>query len=194
MQNLMTKKDFRKIVTERRGQAAPSDIEKDSRIIFNKVLQSNEYIMASAVYTYVDYKNEVKTREFMEKAWNDGKRVAVPRVKGKNMEFYYIDSMNDLEPGSKGILEPKKEMEQANAADALVIMPGVAYDVNLHRIGYGGGYYDRFMKENPWLYSMAVAFEFQVFDEIPTEEHDVRPVILITEQKIYRRMEKKIYE
>lgn len=191
MQNLTTKSDFRKIVMERRGQAAPSDIEKDSNLIFNKVAQSNEYIMSSAVYIYVDYKNEVKTINFMEKAWADGKRVAVPRVEGKKMEFYFIDSMNDLQPGKKGILEPKKNMELANAADALVIMPGVAFDPQLHRIGYGGGYYDRFMKENPWHYSIAVAFEFQMFDEVPFEQHDYKPVLLITEQKIYRRMEKK---
>ncbi|HAJ74635.1 MAG TPA: 5-formyltetrahydrofolate cyclo-ligase [Lachnospiraceae bacterium] len=191
--NLTSKNDFRKIVMERRGQAAPSDIENDSNIIFRKIAQSNEYIMSSAIYIYVDHKNEVRTKDFIAKCWTDGKRVAVPRVKGKDMSFYYIESMRDLEPGIKGIPEPKQDMEKADAADALVIMPGVAFDHERNRIGYGGGYYDRFMKKNPWLYSMAVAFEFQVFDEIPADEHDIKPSVLITEQKIYRKTGKKQY-
>ena len=102
-----------------------------------------EYEAASCVYCYVDYNHEVQTWPIMEQAIKDGKRVAVPRVDGTAMDFYYIASREDLEAGYFGIMEPKHGLPMAEERDALFLMPGVAFDRAHHRVGYGGGFYDR---------------------------------------------------
>ena len=90
-------------------------------------------------------------------------------------------------PGTFGIPEPVSG-DPISPGDALMIMPGTAFDRNLSRIGYGGGYYDRYLCENPNIQTVAVSYACQVFDSIPSEEHDVRPRILVTEDEIlYRR-------
>jgi 5-formyltetrahydrofolate cyclo-ligase len=190
-----TKETLRKMIRERRGQSAPSDISHDSDIIFRRIREMDEYIISGAVYCYVDMKNEVQTRKFIAQALTDGKMAACPRVnlKKKEMDFYYIDSLKDLEEGTMGILEPKQSCERADSASALLIMPGVAFDGQLNRVGYGGGYYDRYVKANPWHKTVAVAFEFQMFDEVPHDENDVRPQLLITESRIYQKPRKPVF-
>ena len=182
-----TKQQLRKLIRERRGQAATSDLARDSEIIFRKVCETNEYLMTSAVYCYVDYNNEVRTRDFLAQAIVDGKLVAVPRVEKDQIRFYYIDSLRQLEPGAMGILEPKKNTEQAKSANALVILPGVAFDTSCHRIGYGKGFYDRFLKAEPTHTTIAVAFDFQVFPEVPQDPDDFVPRRLFTESRRFFR-------
>ena len=185
--DVYTKEQLRKLIKERRGQAAPSDLDRDSEIIFRKLRETDEYLMASSIYCYVDFNNEVRTRTFIAQAIGDGKQVAVPRINGSRMAFYYIDSLRQLEPGTMGIPEPKKDTERARSASALMIMPGVAFDRDCHRVGRGGGYYDRFLQEEPTHVTIAVAFEFQLFDEVPHEETDVSPQQLFTESRRFRR-------
>ena len=100
------------------------------------------------------------------------------------MEFFHIENFGQLHPGTMGILEPE-EGALADGADALVIMPGVAFDRDRRRIGYGGGYYDRYLAAHPCLPTMAVAFDCQVLDEVPYDEYDIRPQILVTETSVY---------
>lgn len=182
-----TKETLRKLVHERRGQAASSDLVKDSEIIFRKILLMNEYFISGSIYAYVDYNNEVMTRAFISRALGDGKKVAVPRVEGDRMAFFYIDSLKSLKESPRGIMEPPKGADPADSEAALMIMPGVAFDPKCHRIGYGGGCYDKYLAEHPEHYTIAVAFDFQVFDEVPHEEHDFRPNCLITESRRFLR-------
>ncbi|MBR2189770.1 MAG: 5-formyltetrahydrofolate cyclo-ligase [Eubacterium sp.] len=183
----MTKEQYRKLIRERRGQAAPSDLVRDSEIIFRKIRETNAYLLTSSVYCYVDYNNEVQTRTFIAQAISDGKQVAVPRVEGDHISFYYIESLRQLVPGKMGILEPKKGTEGARSANALVIMPGVAFDTRCNRIGYGAGYYDKFLKAEPTHVTIAAAFDFQVFDEVPHDDLDIRPQWLFTESRRFHR-------
>lgn len=183
-----TKEQIRKLVHARRGQAAMTDLTRDSEIIFRKVLQMNEYIMAGSIYAYMDFQNEVMTRAFIARALGDGKRVAIPKVKDGTMEFRYIDSLRQVKEGTHGIMEPSEDTDQANSETAMMIVPGVAFDPQCHRIGYGGGYYDRYLTEHPNHITVAVAFDFQIFDEVPHEEYDVTPLYLFTES---RRFQKK---
>lgn len=187
--NTMSKEELRKLMKERRGQAAPSDLARDSEIIFRKIREMNAYLIASSIYCYVDMANEVQTKTFLAQAIAEGKQVAVPRVEDDGMHFYYIDSLRQIVTNSQGIPEPKPNTERADSANALVIVPGLAFDTNCARIGYGKGCYDRFLREEHTHMTVAVAFDFQVFDAVPQEADDVRPMWLITESRRFRRDE-----
>ena len=116
----------------------------------------------------------------MEEAWKLLKRVAAPKVHGEDMDYFYIRSMEDLEPGYFQIPEPKEGLAKAEEEDALVIVPGVAFDSHLHRCGYGKGFYDRYLKAHPHHTAIAIALEFQVVEEVPSEQFDVCPDMLVT--------------
>lgn len=182
-----TKEQLRKLVHARRGQAALSDLTRDSEIIFRKVSEMNEYIIANSIYAYMDFNNEVLTRAFIAKALGDGKHVAIPKVEDGKMKFYYIENLKQVEEGTHGIMEPKRGCDPADSETALMIMPGVAFDPKCHRVGYGGGFYDRYLTEHRNHITVAVAFDFQIFDEVPHEDSDVMPLHLITESRRYHR-------
>ena len=125
------------------------------------------------MYCYVDYEKEVGTRVIIEQAWKRGKRVAVPKVEGKEMKFFYVQSFEELKSGYKGILEPMNGV-LADASSALVILPAVAVDQEGYRLGYGGGYFDRYLEAHPQYETVALAFEMQVVKFLPREGFDRR--------------------
>jgi len=181
-----SKKDIRKHVLERRNCIPDKEWEDKSRLICEKVVTHPFFLLADAIYCYADYHGEVATRQIMEYAWKIGKKVATPKVLGDVMEFYYIQSFDDLEEGYKGIPEPK-QMNLALDEKALLIMPGAAFDRFGNRIGYGKGYYDKYLKAYPNHKTIAIAFELQMVETIPAEVHDICPDIIITEEKTYER-------
>lgn len=181
-----TKQSIRKRVFEYRRQAAPAQLISDSRTICEKILKMPEYQNSGWLYTYMDFNREVCTRELIEAAWDDGKRVAVPKVEGRDMTFYEITSFDQLRPGYFQIPEPEG-CSVSQAEDAVMIVPGVAFDTMRHRVGYGQGFYDRYLSTHRLHKTVAVAFDFQVMEEIPWEDLDVLPQILITQTRIYRQ-------
>lgn len=130
-----------------------------------------------------DYNHEVVTEYLIKEAWKAGKEVAVPKVVGKDMVFYKLTDFARLEPGYFGIPEPVSG-EIVNWSKALMIMPGVAFDRANHRVGYGGGFYDRYLEKHPQLERVAIAFSFQMLPEVPTEPTDICPQIIVTEEEI----------
>ena len=180
------KKQIRKEVSKRRKEASRQQVIDDSAIICDMFCQLEAFQNAKWVYLYIDCKNEVMTREIMKKALAMGKHVTSPKVVGKDMIFYEIQSLDDLEPGYFGILEPREGLPVADCEEALMVMPGVAFDRQKHRVGYGGGFYDRFLEKHPKFYTIALAFEFQMFDEVPVESTDILPDVVITEKNIYQ--------
>ena len=120
----------------------------------------------------------------IEAAWRDSKEVAVPKVVGQDMVFYKLTDFAQLEKGYFGIPEPARG-EIVQWEDAMMVMPGVAFDKENHRIGYGGGFYDRFLEKHPQIRRVAVAFEFQMLPEVPTEPTDISPEIIVTEKSAY---------
>ena len=184
---MATKQHIRKEALARRAEISETEAAEKSRAITERILALPAYRNAKCILLYIDVRGEVRTRELLEKAWEDGRRTAVPRCRDKRMDFVEISDLSDLEPGSFGIPEPLYG-NPIDPGDALMIMPGAAFDRHLCRIGYGGGYYDRYLCENPDVQTVAVSYACQVFDSIPSEEHDVRPRILVTENEIlYRR-------
>ncbi|MEG0108573.1 MAG: 5-formyltetrahydrofolate cyclo-ligase, partial [Lachnospiraceae bacterium] len=116
-------------------------------------------------------------------AWKKGKRVGIPKIQNHTMKFYYISHMQDVEEGKYNILEPTTK-ELANNPEALIVMPGVAFDKERNRIGYGGGYYDRYLKLHPCGQTIALSYEIQCVSHISAEAFDFRPEILVTEGRI----------
>ena len=178
------KRDIRKRVLANRDGISKEEWEENSRKIQNQVVTHPFFLESDVIYCYVDYRNEVSTMSIINQAWKLGKRVAVPKVEGDEINFYYISDFSALKEGYCQIREPDEQMP-ANSEKALVIMPGVAFDKNRNRIGYGKGFYDRFMLSHPFCKTIALAFECQMVDEIKSDLFDYRPEILITEEHIY---------
>lgn len=180
-----SKKEIRAEVKKYRREATKEQIRTNSDVICEKFINLPEYKEANVVFAYMDCKNEVETKKVIEQCWKDGKVVAVPKVFGKNMKYYVITSYDDLEEGYYGIPEPKYEsLQEIVCEDGLMILPGIAFDTDRHRVGYGGGFYDRYLEDHPNMKKIAFAFEFQMFEKVPFEEFDRQPEKIITEKRI----------
>ena len=180
------KKQIRKQIFAARKAHTDVQIEEWSRMIADRVITLPEYKDAKRILAYADYNHEVITRYIIEQAWKDGKEVAVPKVFGKDMVFYRLTDFSQLESGYFGIPEPKEDGETVSWEEAMMVMPGVAFDINCNRVGYGGGFYDRFLEKHPEVCRIAVGFSFQILPEVPTEPTDIRPQVIVTEENIYR--------
>ncbi len=179
------KAEIRTEVKRRRAAADLKSLHEASLRIKERLTALEAYQKAEVFLAYVDAKQEVETRLLMQQAWEDGKKVAAPRVDGDGiMHYYIVESLDDLEPGSFGIMEPKTTCLVCETEEGLLLMPGVAFDVRCHRVGYGGGYYDRYLEKHPGLLHIALAFEFQVFEEVPFEDHDILPEMILTEDRV----------
>ena len=184
--NMEKKKAIRKQIFKARKEHSDTWIEEKSRRITELLTALPEYEDADRIMAYADYNHEVITRYIIEQSWKDGKEVAVPKVFGKDMVFYRLTDFSQLESGYFGIPEPKEDGETVSWEDAMMVMPGVAFDENCNRVGYGGGFYDRFLEKHPGIRRVAVGFSFQILSEVPTEPTDIRPQVIVTEEKIYR--------
>ena len=180
------KKGIRKKIFKARKEHTDAWIRENSLRITEALTQLPEYRNAERIMAYADYNHEVITRYIIEQAWKDGKEVAVPKVFGKDMVFYRLTDFSQLESGYFGIPEPKEDGETVSWEEAMMVMPGVAFDVNCNRVGYGGGFYDRFLEKHPYITRVAVAFEFQMMSEVPVEPTDISPEIIVTEKEIYK--------
>ena len=178
-----SKKDIRKKIFAERKLRTDEQIETMSRTITDKVTALPAFKNADRILVYADYNHEVMTRYIIEEAWKAGKEVAVPKVVGKDMIFYRLTDFSQLEPGYFGIPEPVRG-EIVKWEDALMVMPGVAFDPKNNRVGYGGGFYDRFLEKHPDITRLAVAFDFQILDLVPTEPTDICPQIIVTQEEI----------
>lgn len=182
----MEKKEIRKLIYQRRKEANPAELTKNSAQICEKLMKTEVFQNADAVYVYMDCKGEVSTKPILEECWKLGKRTAAPRVTGPGtMLYYYISSYQDVAPGYYDIPEPVTK-EEANDETALIIVPGVAFDKNHHRCGYGQGFYDRYLAAHPKCPTIAIAFDFQIVDEVPANEFDIFPQLLITEKETFQ--------
>lgn len=182
---MRTKEEIRKEVREKKRQMTREEIESRSRKIFEKLEKTKVFLESDTIFLYVSYNQEVDTKTWMESLFKTGKKVAVPRVEDGEIKFYYISSKEQLEHGYQGILEPITR-ECADGKAGLLLMPGLAFDHGMHRCGYGGGFYDRYIKKNAQasLIKVAVAYSFQVYEQIPVEEHDETIDLLVTENEM----------
>jgi 5-formyltetrahydrofolate cyclo-ligase len=199
----LDKQDYRKVALARRDAIPEIDRERYSRMIIDKLLESKELKGADNVLVYCSYLSEVDTHTLIERLLYKGKRVYCPKVtdpKNGIMEFYEVRGMKDLTEGYHGIPEPVttdryvtvEAMHDLDSnhtdmlhTDTLMILPGVAFDRDCNRIGYRGGFYDRYIPRIPGAYLIALAFEEQISEDIfPMESHDIKPDAIYTQARI----------
>lgn len=178
----MNKKEIRKSFIYIRNS-----ITEEERKVFNKNIFSNfinsTFIRNYDVFLiYVSVKSEVDTLDIIDCLLKTDKKVAVPHCDGKNMFFYFIESVNDLVNGAFGILsvDISKSKRVENFDKTLCVVPGVSFDNNFNRLGYGGGYYDRFLSDNN-ITALGLCYERCISDILPAEDHDIKMDFVLTE-------------
>lgn len=189
---MRTKDEIRREIKEKKRQMSLEEISNKSEQIFVKLEQLSLWKEADVIFSYVSYNQEVATRIPMEKWLQNGKKLAVPKVVGEEMSFFFISSLNELKKGYQGILEPVTQ-ECADGKSGIILLPGLAFDSQFHRLGYGGGFYDRYLNKyrNVKFINIALAYEYQIYEEIPSEPHDQLVDMIITEQSLYDRNNKR---
>lgn len=211
------KRNIRRRILSLRNEMPLKLREEKSNIILQTLYELERYIKAEVILTYADYQSEVITTPLITRALAEDKMVFAPRVfrvcgaemESEEMEFYRIADIEDLAEGYKGIREPicgegfmekigtynvhgekvSGEKASGEASGVLMLMPGVAFDQAGHRIGYGKGFYDRYLKRlsetDINVYKIALCYECQILNEIPYENHDISVDMVITENGIY---------
>lgn len=169
----MNKKELRKAIREQKRAMTEAQILEKSKALGELFLNSGEYRAARSIYGYLPYNQEVRTVGMLEQALRDGKRVAVPKCFGDEMRFIWMEDLSRVEKGYAGIPEPIADGPVAEDKTALVLMPGMAFDLQGHRIGYGGGFYDKFLAQEPDHPTVALCYDFQVLAHLETEEFDI---------------------
>lgn len=175
---MLDKKALRTQIRQLKRGMTQEDIARRSQKLLEKFCATEEYRKAETIYGYLPYNQEVRTTPILAKALADGKRVAVPKVYGEEMRFIYMEDLNAVASGFSGIPEPVADTPVAADETALVLMPGLAFDPQGHRMGYGGGFYDKFLSREPNHPTVALCYDFQMFDFLETEAHDI-PVDLV---------------
>lgn len=169
----MDKSALRRKIREKKRQMTEQQIEEKSRLLADKFLASDAYCRAQTIYGYLPYNQEVRTVPMLQQAQLAGKKVAVPKVYGDEMKFIYLTDLSAVEKGYAGIPEPVADGPVARDPQALVLMPGLAFDKEGHRIGYGGGFYDKFLSAEPGHPTLALCYDFQMLEHLETEEYDI---------------------
>lgn len=185
---MIDKKTARAEARKYREELSENEAQDFSERITEKLLGLREFDTAKTIYIYRSVNNEVDTEAIINASMRLGKTVAFPRVVDDEILFYKVTDVNELEFGYYGIPEPVENPDNlVDTQDGLVVIPGVAFDKSFHRVGYGGGFYDRFLAGHMNLVKIALAYEKQIFDEIESADCDIEPDMIITENTIYRR-------
>ena len=169
----MDKQALRSQIRAQKRAMTIEQIEAASQRLGELFAASELYQRAKTIYGYLPYNQEVRTVAMLQRALDDGKRVAVPKCYGEEMRFIYLEDLSKVEKGYCGIPEPIADEPVADDSTALVLMPGLAFDPQGHRIGYGGGFYDKFLAAEPDHPTLALCYDFQMLEHLETEEFDI---------------------
>ena len=178
----MDKKALRRQIREKKRAMSEEQIASASLRLGVQFICTQQYADARTIYGYLPYNQEVRTVPILQRALDDGKRVAVPKVYGDQMRFIYITGFDQLANSEMGIPEPIADEPVADDQTALVLMPGLAFDAQGHRIGYGGGFYDKFLAAEPNHPTVALCYDFQILPQLETDVFDI-PVDLVLWEK-----------
>ena len=174
----MDKATLRREIREKKRAMPQEEIVSRSEKLAEKLFATKGYQQAKTIYGYLPFNQEVRTVPILEQALRDGKRVAVPKVYGDTMKFLYVEEFTRVAPSDFGVPEPIADTPVADDPTALVLMPGLAFTKAGERMGYGGGYYDRFLAQEQAHPTVALCFEFQIVESLPTEAFDI-PVDMV---------------
>ncbi len=178
-----SKKEIRKRILAKRDTLKPAERFRSEALVTERILGHQWYHKAEYILLFVSYGSEISTDEILKDALKSGKKVYMPKVEGENMEFYRIWDKEDLVAGYKGILEPdglsEKFVYECVPDKVLMIMPGSAFDIKRNRVGYGKGFYDKYLADKPDLQTIAIGFDCQMVECIETDENDIKPMQVI---------------
>ena len=184
--NRVDKKTLRRSVLQLREALSDEEQKRAAFLIAERILGHQWYYLSDVVLGFAGYGSEINTDEILEETLRSGKALYLPKVEGDEMNFYRVHNLSELQVGYKGIREPKGDSERyVYNADMSVrtfmLMPGVAFDMFRNRMGYGKGFYDRFLADKPELQlrTIGIGHKCQMVEEVPCDEHDVKPYQVI---------------
>lgn len=177
----MEKRSIRKQIREMREGLLPEEVKETGDSIYEKVVTSSFFKEAKIVMSYMSFKNEVDTHRINEAIISTGKKLILPRVKDReNMEA--VEYTGEFLKGSLGIDEPAGKSYEGDID--LVIVPGIVFDRSGNRIGFGRGYYDRFLEKYSNALKISLIYDFQLVENISAEEHDKKIDVLFSKNSI----------
>lgn len=181
------KDKIRKELIKKRMNIPKNEVLEKSNKIKNRLFELDEFKQSSVVLFYVSYGNEVYTHDVIKECLKNKKNIIVPisNIEKRSLILSELRNWNDLEPGSYGILEPKKDKIKETPIESIdiIIVPGVGFDELGCRIGHGLGYYDNLLRKSINATHIGLAFDFQIVEKVPIESHDVPVDIILTEKR-----------
>jgi 5-formyltetrahydrofolate cyclo-ligase len=178
----IAKKNIRKKMLEQRDSQSVDECASNNTAIMKRLLEEDHVQKAEVIALYMAKGSEVQTREIIAKLIEMGKKICLPVVGDNNhLDLYLFESFDALKKGKFGVLEPENKREPSKLPDVIII-PGVAFGLCMHRLGYGKGYYDRLLAKLP-SYRIGICFDFQLVEELPKHEDDQRMHRIITEKR-----------
>ncbi len=179
------KKDLRKFYSNLRDSLSAEEITKKSQKMCNSFFGSALYKNSQTIFTYINYKSEFNTSIIAKKTLSDNKKLCVPVMSKKAHEMFFVQitNLNELQKNKFGILEPALNFEKVLKPNdkTVIIVPALAFDKNGFRLGYGGGYYDKYLSENKSFANIGFSFNFQIANELIHNENDIPVDVILTE-------------
>jgi 5-formyltetrahydrofolate cyclo-ligase len=186
---LKEKQAIRHAIQEVRDLISSEERKTKTLEIAERFYGLREYCDAKKILIYYPFRSEIDTTVIITRAITDGKRVILPRVSGKALELFYIEDIKkDLKPGTYGIMEPDRDLcvPAKYSEPDIAVVPGVGFDRHKNRLGYGGGFYDRLIpKLSKNIQKIALCFQIQIIDHVPSFAHDIRVDKVISENESF---------
>ena len=177
------KNQFKESILEKRNSLSREEIMEKSNKIKINLFSLGIYKKSKTAMFFVSFNSEVHTHEMIKESLKN-KTVILPKVEQHEIEPSVVIDFDNLIPGKFGVLEPIEAMKIAHKNIDLVLVPGIVFDKEGHRVGYGFGYYDKFLRKVPKAVKIGLAFDFQLVDKIPKETHDVPVDVIVTEERV----------
>lgn len=177
-----SKKALRREILAKRRNLSEAYQKQAAKEIYEKLRALAVYKEASVLCLYVPIQNEVDLFQYIPEFRADGKQIYLPRVNGNTMDFYAYNEQTALVEGAYHILEPDSMAQlepEEFGGSCLIVMPGAVFTKSCDRIGYGGGYYDRYLAVHPECHTVAVGYVVQIVDSIKTEQTDIKPELIL---------------
>lgn len=184
----MGKKLLRKIMREKRRRMDKNQKNLLDNELRKKLFESEEYQNSKIIFVYVSLEEEINTIEVIKKALADGKIVTVPKImKNNEMKALKINSLDELTLGYYNILEPREDAQDLSNIVDLTIVPGLAFDNQNKRLGYGGGFYDKFFEKYKNSFKIALCYDYQFVATVYPEKHDISLEMIISNSYIIKK-------
>lgn len=179
------KNTLRKHMKQMRSALTEEERKKAAKDCLRQLRKLPGFEQVSWMYCYMSYLSELDTRQMISAFLKEGKRVAVPKVRGPEMDFYEISALLDCVAGTYGIPEPAGNREPVTES-GWILMPGLAFDLQGNRLGYGGGFYDKYLDKHKNLLKIALSYEFQVISSVSAEIYDKPVDYIVTPERILK--------